>query len=70
MNTLISKENKEVLIAPTNFPEKPPKIRPTKKQIEETLNKTMKDFREIDIPRLRKKFPPPDGDTLKIVINT
>lgn len=50
-------------------PKKPSKIKPTITQMKVAIESAMKDFCEIDLPRLDKEYPPISGDTLKQVIN-
>lgn len=66
---MISKENKEIPIASKNFPEKSSGVKPTQKQLKKALDDATRDFREIDLPELEKKYPPVDGDTLRITFH-
>ncbi len=50
-------------------PKKPREIKPTKGQMNNAVKSAMKDFREIDLPKLERQYPPITGDTLKQVIN-
>jgi len=66
---MISKEKESSFKIGVFPPKEPPKVRPTQEQMQKAITDAMKDFREIDLPALKKKYNT-DGSALsKIIVN-
>jgi len=66
---MISKENGSSFRIGVFPPEESPKVRPTQEQMQKALKDAMKDFLEIDLPELEKKYHSDRTDLSKILIN-
>jgi len=66
----ISSKEREITI---KLDESPPKKssgkEPTVEEMKAVTRSAVKDFKEIDLPKLEEEYPPITGDTLMSVVN-